>query len=215
MLLSTPVILSPVYLGGFTRSNCMCGPFQLMRELRILIKKLQCRKTFKRLNLLTQRKEKFDGFGTHETLANITVLCRLHSLTFHKLQPCDVATFGLLQTTHRDQANEWSEEVSLLSAKEHFLYLYKSARERAFTPKNTKAGFAASGLFPCNPERVLRIVPKPPTKPHFVVNNEAPCREDEVLQTSVKPVSAEVLCRISLRDLAVCTEKILEHIFFV
>jgi hypothetical protein len=136
MLLSTPVILSPVYLGGFTRSNCMCGPFQLMRELRILIKKLQCRKTFKRLNLLTQRKEKFDGFGTHETLANITVLCRLHSLTFHKLQPCDVATFGLLQTTHRDQANEWSEEVSILSARSIFL-IYTSLQESEHSRRRT------------------------------------------------------------------------------
>jgi len=38
------------------------------------------------------------------------------------------------------------------------------ARERAFTPKNIKAGFAASGLFPLNPDRVLRDMPNPPAE---------------------------------------------------
>lgn len=35
------------------------------------------------------------------------------------------------------------------------------ARVVAFTPKNIKACFAASGLFPFNPERVLRSMPNP------------------------------------------------------
>ncbi|TVY13330.1 hypothetical protein LARI1_G008576, partial [Lachnellula arida] len=38
------------------------------------------------------------------------------------------------------------------------------ARDRAFTPKNIKAGFAASGLFPFNPDRVLRSMPAPPVE---------------------------------------------------
>lgn len=51
-----------------------------------------------------------DSFGTHETLEmlefcfenNIT-LCRLPSHTSHKLQPCDVAVFGPLNTAYRDE----------------------------------------------------------------------------------------------------------------
>ena len=48
--------------------------------------------------------------------------------------------------------------------KEHFTALYSLIRERAFTPKNIKAGFAASGLFPFNPGKVLRSMPAPPAK---------------------------------------------------
>jgi hypothetical protein len=49
--------------------------------------------------------------------------------------------------------------------KKHFTSLYSPARNRAFTPKNLKAGFAASGLFPFNPNRVLRSMPAPPAEP--------------------------------------------------
>ena len=45
--------------------------------------------------------------------------------------------------------------------KQYFTSLYNPARERAFTPKNIKAGFATSGLFPFNPDRVLRDMPRP------------------------------------------------------
>lgn len=77
--------------------------------------------------------------------------------------------------------------------KEHFTYLYKPARERAFTAKNIKAGFAASGLFPFNLDRVLRSVPKPLAKVTPVVTNEAPRQEDVVLQTPITPVSVNGL----------------------
>jgi hypothetical protein len=147
-----------------------------------------------------------DGFGTHETLeileycfTNNIILCRIPSYTSHKLQPCDVAAFGPLKTAYRDQVERLERGGVNTIGKEHFTCLYKPARERAFTPKNIKAGFAASGLFPFNPERVLRTVPKPPARPTLVVTNEAPCQEDEELQTPVTPVSAEGL--MSLQNL--------------
>ena len=54
--------------------------------------------------------------------------------------------------------------------KEHFTYLYKPAREQALTTKNIKASFAASGLLPLNPDRMLRTVSKPPTEVTRMVN---------------------------------------------
>jgi hypothetical protein len=48
--------------------------------------------------------------------------------------------------------------------KEHFTTLYSPARTKAFTPKNIKAGFAISGLFLFNPDRVLRSMPAPPAE---------------------------------------------------
>ncbi|KAF4633611.1 hypothetical protein G7Y89_g4502 [Cudoniella acicularis] len=47
--------------------------------------------------------------------------------------------------------------------KEHFTALYSPVRKIVFTPKNIKAGFATSGLFPFNPDRVLRKLETPIT----------------------------------------------------
>jgi hypothetical protein len=67
------------------------------------------------------------------------------------------------------------------------------ARVIAFTPKNIKACFAVSGLFPFNLERVLRSMPNPaelaiPRADEVKVGS---CRQDVELQTPVTPVSAE------------------------
>jgi hypothetical protein len=147
-----------------------------------------------------------DGFGTHETLeileycfANNIILCRLPSHTSHKLQPCDVAVFGPLKTAYREQVERLERGGVNAIGKQHLTSLYKSARERAFTPKNIRAGFAASGLIPFNPERVLRTVPKPPGELTLAVTNEAPCQEEADPQTPVTPVSAESL--MSLQNL--------------
>ncbi|KAF2006458.1 DDE-domain-containing protein [Amniculicola lignicola CBS 123094] len=154
-----------------------------------------------------------DGFGTHETLeileycfANNIILCRLPSHTSHKLQPCDVAVFAPLKTAYREQVERLERGGVNTLGKEHFTSLYSPARERAFTPKNIKAGFAASGLFPFNPERVLRTMPKPAAGLTVSITNEASCRQDSVPQgdavlpsTPVTPVSAEGL--MSLQNL--------------
>ena len=107
-----------------------------------------------------------DGFGTHETLevlefcfANNIILCRLPSHTSHKLQPCDVAVFAPLKAAYREQAERLERGGVNTIGKEHFTSFYSLAREKAFTLKNIIAGFAASGLFPFNLDRVLRTMP--------------------------------------------------------
>ena len=79
-------------------------------------------------------------------------------------------------------------------SKQHFTSLFSPAKERAFTLKNIKAGFATSGLFLFNPDRVLRDMPKPPTDLTMPKADEVKvgsCPQDVVLQTPVTPVSAE------------------------
>src|ERR1700674_3846876 len=83
--------------------------------------------------------------------------------------------------------------------KEHFTSLYCPARERAFTKRNITAAWAASGLFPFNPDRVLRYIPKPPaqlTASEAAEMKVGPYPQDEVLQTPVTPVSAEALASL-------------------
>jgi hypothetical protein len=142
-----------------------------------------------------------DGFATHETLevlefcfANNIILCRLPSHTSHKLQPCDISVFGPLKTAYRDQVERLNRGGVDTIGKQHFTYLYQPARDRAITKRNILAGWAAAGLFPFNPARVLRSMPRPPTEHGNpgadVAVTSSP---DEVPLTPVTPVTAEGL----------------------
>jgi hypothetical protein len=129
---------------------------------------------------------------------NIT-LCRLPSHTSHKLQPCDVGVFAPLKGFYRDEADRLFRGGANTVGREHFASLYSPAREKAFTKRNITAAWAASGLFPFNPDRVLRHTPKPlaqPTVPGADEIKVGSCHQDEVLQTPVTPVSAEGLASL-------------------
>ena len=104
-----------------------------------------------------------DGFGTHETLEvlefcfeNDIIWCRLPSYTSHKLQPCDVGVFAPLKGFYRDEVDRLFRGGVNKVGKEYFISLYSPAREKAFTKRNITAAWAATGLFPFNPDRVLR-----------------------------------------------------------
>ncbi|GAB7336708.1 hypothetical protein MBLNU13_g10373t1 [Cladosporium sp. NU13] len=109
-----------------------------------------------------------DGFGTHESvevmqycLSHKIILCRLPSHTSHKLQPCDIAVFAPLKTAYRDNVERLERGGVNTIGKQHFTSLYSPARETAFTKRNILAGWSKGGLFPFNPQRVLRDLEKP------------------------------------------------------
>jgi hypothetical protein len=141
-----------------------------------------------------------DGFGTHETLEalefcfeNNIILCRLPSHTSHKLQPCDVGVFASLKAAYRNKADRLCQGGANTVGKQHFTSLYSPAREKAFTKRNITAGWAACGLFPFNPDRVLRVTPKPPTQSTIPRADEikvGSSHQDEVPQTPMTPVLA-------------------------
>jgi len=158
-----------------------------------------------------------DGFGSHETLEaqvfcfeNSIILCRLPSHTSHKLQPCDVSVFTRLKDEYRDEAERLFQRGANTVGKQHFTSLYSRAREKAFTKRNIMAGWAAYGLFPFNPDRVLRVTPKPPVQSTVPRADEIevgashqddvlPTCQDDVPPTPVTPVSAEGV--VSLQNL--------------
>jgi hypothetical protein len=152
-----------------------------------------------------------DGFGTHETLeileycfANNIILCRLLFYTSYKLKPCDVAVFAPLKVAYREQVERLERGGVNTIGKEHFTSLFSPARVKAFTAKNIKAGFSASGLFPFNPDRVLKSVPKPVVDSTTSVADRAtiaPSLQEGAPQTPVTPVSTEDL--MSLQNLIV------------
>jgi hypothetical protein len=163
-----------------------------------------------------------DGFGTHETLeilefclANNIILCRLPSHTSHKLQPCDVGPFAPLKSAYREQVERLNQGGVDIVGKEHFTYLYSPARDRALTKRNIRAGWSATGLFPFNPERVLRDVSKPPAEVSNILNPGTETASTDVLDdvprtptTPVTPVTTEALT--SLHDLIIKDTHVLE-----
>ncbi|KFY96253.1 hypothetical protein V500_02535 [Pseudogymnoascus sp. VKM F-4518 (FW-2643)] len=117
----------------------------------------------------------------------------------HWFEPCDVGVFAPLKAAYRDEA-ERLYRVTNAIGKEHFTSLYSPARDKAFTKRNITAAWAASGLFPLNPDRVLKTILKPLaqiTIPHAA--EVGSCLQDEVLNSPVTPVSAEDL--MSLHNL--------------
>ncbi|KAF2831975.1 hypothetical protein CC86DRAFT_377217 [Ophiobolus disseminans] len=62
---------------------------------------------------------------------------------------------------YRDQVERLNRGGIDVVGKERFTYLYSPARERALTRRNIKAGWSATGLYPFNPNRVLKDIPKP------------------------------------------------------
>ncbi|KAI1670786.1 DDE superfamily endonuclease [Pyrenophora tritici-repentis] len=138
-----------------------------------------------------------DGFGTHETLEILEfcltdniILCRLPSHTSHKLQPCDVGPFAPLKTAYGDQVEQLNRGGIDIVGKGHFTYLYSPARDTALTKRNIRAGWAATGLYPFNPERVLKDIPRPPVEVVIpgaaIIDTITP---DVMLQTPITPVT--------------------------
>ncbi|KFY25557.1 hypothetical protein V493_04585 [Pseudogymnoascus sp. VKM F-4281 (FW-2241)] len=107
--------------------------------------------------------------------------------------PCDVGVFAPLKAAYRDEA-ERLYRVTNAIGKKHFTYLYSPARDKAFTKRNITAAWAASGLFPFNPDRVLKTILKPLAQITIPPADEVgSCLQDEVLNSPVTPVSAEAL----------------------
>jgi hypothetical protein len=110
--------------------------------------------------------------------------------------------FAPLKAAYREQVERLERGGVNTIGKEHFTSLFSPARTKAFTPKNIIAGFAASGLFPFDPDRVLRSMPKPVVNLSVPRVDGVPVRmfsQNEVPQTPVTPVSTEGL--MSLHNL--------------
>jgi hypothetical protein len=73
----------------------------------------------------------------------------------HLLQPLDVGCFSALKQTYRRGVEQILFGSINHIDKHEFLPLYKQARQTALHQDNIRAGFAATGLVPYNPDRVL------------------------------------------------------------
>ena len=106
-----------------------------------------------------------DGHGSHVTPEfdqycleqSIIVLC-MPPHSSHLLQPLDISYFSVLKRSYGKRV----ETLMSLSVnhidKQEFLSIYQQARTEALHQSNVRSGFAATGLVPYNPDRVLSLL---------------------------------------------------------
>jgi hypothetical protein len=110
----------------------------------------------------------FDLFATEHKI--ITLCMPAHSS--HLLQPLDVSCFASLKRAYGRQIEQLMRDGVNHIDKSDFLTAYQRARTEAMIPANIRNGFAATGIVPFDPNRVLaklntqiRTPTPPPTLP--------------------------------------------------
>jgi hypothetical protein len=149
-----------------------------------------------------------DGHGSHVTPEfdqyclqnNIIVVC-MPAHSSHLLQPLDVNCFAVLKRSY----GRLVQEKMVLGVnhidKQDFIPLYEQARTEALQSANIRSGFAATGLVPFNPDRVLSILN---------TQYRTPSPPPPVSATRVSPWAAET--PHNLTELQNQTELIKRHI---
>jgi hypothetical protein len=103
-----------------------------------------------------------DGHGSHLT-PQFDQICMEHDIipicmpahSSHLLQPLDIGCFAPLKRAYSRLVENRMRDGFNHIDKLDFLEAYPNARTEAFTPENIQNSFAAAGLVPLQPERVL------------------------------------------------------------
>lgn len=67
----------------------------------------------------------------------------------HRMQPLDITVFGPLKTMYAKQHDDWKRaNMNVIFDLHHVPLILEKCLDVAVTPKNIKAGFKASGIFP-------------------------------------------------------------------
>jgi hypothetical protein len=107
----------------------------------------------------------FDSHGSHITpefdhycRENAIVALCMPAHSSHILQPLDIECFSVLKRLYRQQVEQlMSVGISHINKLE-FLRLYQQVRPNALHSANIQSSFAAAGLVPYNPNRVLSLL---------------------------------------------------------
>lgn len=107
----------------------------------------------------------FDGAKCHldHTIVDVAerhdiVLFCLPSNTTHELQPMDKSVFRAFEYHWDDQVLQyWTRYKERNITKQRFGEIFSIVWDKSLTPANIKAGFAATGIFPFNPEAIPEL----------------------------------------------------------
>lgn len=88
---------------------------------------------------------------------NVALFC-LPSNTTHELQPMDKSVFRSFEYHWDDQVLQyWTRYKDRNITKQRFGEIFSVVWDKSVTPANIKAGFAATGIFPFNPEAIPEL----------------------------------------------------------
>lgn len=147
-----------------------------------------------------------DGHGSHVTpefdrycIDNAIIVLCMPPHSSHLLQPLDVGCFSPLKSAYRHQI-----EICMQLGRNHidkldFIEAFKPARLSALNTSNIRSGFAATGLIPYNPQRVLSRLShrlRTPTPP--LINTTLPAFSTPKTPQTVAQVVQEY---ITIKDL--------------
>lgn len=94
---------------------------------------------------------------------NRIYLCCLPPHSSHISQPLDVGCFAVLKRKFRQLLEKFSyENVGAAVSKQIFLSCYSAARKAAFSGRNIRAGWKATGLWPVDSSKMLQKLEKLP-----------------------------------------------------
>ena len=108
-------------------------------------------------------------------------LCALPPHSTDQLQPADVGLFGPLQHYYGLEVDDACRGGVTGIGKNRFIEMYERARTTAFTRENVLSAWAAAGLYPYDPERVIAKIRNPSTN-----NSERPQTPTD------QPITAEL-----------------------
>nr|CAH7745913.1 unnamed protein product [Callosobruchus chinensis] len=117
----------------------------------------------------------FDGAKCHldHTIVDVAerhdiVLYCLPSNTTSELQPMDKSVFRSFEYHWDDQVLQyWTRHKDRNITKMRFGQIFSVVWDKSVTPANIKAGFAATGIFPFNPEAVSEVAYAPSDVTHI------------------------------------------------
>jgi DDE superfamily endonuclease len=125
-----------------------------------------------------------DGHSSHMA-PEFDLFCKEHSIitlcmpphSSHLLQLCNVGCFAVLKRSYGRQIEGYMRNRVNYIDKPDFLHAYHTTRIEAMTLANVQSSFAATGIVPFDPERVLSKLHtqfKTPTLPSTSHANNAP-----------------------------------------
>ena len=180
---TTIIFKGKVHIQGWYEDSCLPGDWRIelspngwtsdeigLRWLQNTFIPATTSRTVGRYRLLV-----LDGHGSHLTPQfdkacsdnNIIPIC-MPPHSSHLLQPLDVGCFGPLKRAYGDFTSSKTRLGIHHINKFDFLEGYPQAHAKVFTPSNIQSSFAAAGIAPFNPDRVLQklnIILATPTPP--------------------------------------------------
>jgi len=135
-----------------------------------------------------------DGHDSHMT-ARFVAHCMEHKIilmvlpphTSHLLQPLDVGVFSPLKNALTAQIKRYIGTGIARLQKAEWLSSYIKARSLAITQTNIMSAWRGAGLWPFNPSKAIRRLPRLSTPPPQLQTTETPSIFDTSLLTSSPP----------------------------